>query len=75
MADREVQPVDVLSPVERDISQVLSEHGGIMARSQLQSICLGMGMNQFTFRQCLFNSPIIARHAIGLYGLIGSAAR
>ena len=54
---------------------MLSEHGGTMATSEFTSVCLGMGVNRRTFYQNLVSSPIISRHAGGLYGLIGSGER
>jgi hypothetical protein len=74
-AEPAVNSDDVLSQVEKDIVHILSEHGGTMATSEFKSVCLGMGVNRRTFYQNLMRSPIISRHAGGLYGLIGSGER
>jgi hypothetical protein len=74
-AEPAVNSDDVLSQVERDIVRIFSEHGGTMATSEFKSVCLGMGVNRRTFYQNLMRSPIISRHAGGLYGLIGSGER
>jgi hypothetical protein len=66
---------DVLTQTERDIIRILSEHGGSLATSEFTSVCLGMGVNRRTFYHNLVSSPIIARHAGGMYGLIGSGDR
>ena len=71
-AEPEINPDKLLGQAERDIARILSDRGGVLARPELESICLGMGMNRRTFYQYLSYSPIISRHAIGSYGLIGS---
>jgi hypothetical protein len=71
-AEPAVSSDDVLSQVERDIVHILSEHGGTMATSEFKSACLGMGVIRTTFYHCMEYSPIISKHANGLYGLIGS---
>jgi hypothetical protein len=72
-ADPVVSSDDVLSRVERNIVHILSEHGGIMAAPEFKSVCLGMGVIRATFYHCMEYSPIISKHAGGLYGLIGSS--
>jgi hypothetical protein len=74
-AEPAVNSDEVLSPVERDIVHMLSEHGGTMATSEFMSVCLGMGVNRQTFYYNLVSSPIISRHVDGLYGLIGIGER
>jgi len=74
-AEPAVNSYDVLSQVERDIVHILSEHDGTMATSEFKSICLGRGLNRWTYYQNLVSSPIISRYAGGLYGLIGSGER
>src|SRR5579863_8025172 len=74
-AEPAVNSDDVLSQVERDIVHILSEHGGTMTTSEFKSICLGRGLNRWTYYQNLVSSPIISRYAGGLYGLIGSGER
>ncbi len=74
-AEPAVNSDEVLSPVERDIVHMLSEHGGTMATSEFMSVCLGMGVNRQTFYYNLVTSPIISRYVGGRYGLIGSSER
>jgi len=74
-AEPGVSSNDVLTQIEKDIVQMLCEHGGTMATPEFTSVCLGMGVNRRTFYHNLVNSPIIARYAAGLYGLIGSGGK
>jgi hypothetical protein len=71
-AEPGVSSDDVLTPTEKDIVHMLSEHGGTMATPEFKSVCLDMGVNRRTFYYNLVSSPIISRYAGGLYGLIGS---
>jgi hypothetical protein len=66
---------DVLTPTERDIVRLLSEHGGTIASSKLTPLCRGLGANRRTFFHNLAFSPIFAKYGAGLYGLIGSGGR
>jgi len=74
-AEPGVNSDDVLTQTERDIVHILSEHGGTMTASEFKSVCAGMGVNRQTFYHTLVNSPIISRHAGGLWGVIGSGER
>jgi uncharacterized membrane protein len=71
-AEPVIKSDDVLSGTERQIVNILSEHGGTMTRSELTSVCLDLGMNRQTFYRNVERSSIISRYARGLYGLIGS---
>ena len=64
---------DVLAQVEKDVVQMLSEHGGIITTSEFKSVCLSMGVNGRTFYLSLVRSPIISQYGPHLYGLIGSS--
>ena len=66
---------DVLAQVEKDVVQMLSEHGGIITTSQFKSVCLGMGVNMKTFYLNLVRSPIISTYGGHAYGLIGAGDR
>jgi hypothetical protein len=70
-----VNPDDVLTQTEKEIVNMLSEHGGTKAGSELKSACLAMGVNRITFYRWLLYSPIISKYPGGLYGLIGSGER
>jgi hypothetical protein len=74
-AEPRVSSDDVLTPTEKDIVNMLSEHGGTMATPEFKSVCLDMGVNRRTFYRNLVSSPIISRYAGGLYGLIESGER
>jgi hypothetical protein len=74
-AEPGVSSDDVLTRTEKDIVQMLDEHGGTIATPEFKSVCLGMGVNRRTFYQNLVSSPIISRYSGGLYGLIGSGER
>ncbi len=60
-----------LSPNERVLVRVLSEHGGIMGRLAFQDACVAAGMNRSTFMVYLDNSPVLMKYARGVYGLVG----
>jgi hypothetical protein len=66
---------DLLGQTERDIVQMLAEHGGIMATSEFKSVCLRVGVNARTFYLGLVRSPIITGYGGHLYGLIGSSGK
>src|SRR5712691_6683267 len=72
-AEPGVNSDDVLTQIEREIVQMLCEHGGTITPSELTSLCLGTGVNRGTVYQCLAHSPILSKYAQGLYGLIGLA--
>ena len=61
----------VLVGTESLFAEVL-EHSGVMARPELEEACLSRGMNRSTFYVYLGNSPILARYARGVYGLVGA---
>lgn len=65
---------DVLDTVERAMVAVLTNHGPVMRREELQERCLELGMNQSTFYVYLGYSPVIQRLSRGVYGLRGAAA-
>ena len=72
-AQIEGPPVQAHAQTERDIVQILSEHGGIMATSEFKAVCRSMGVNGRTFYLSLVRSPIITGYGPHLYGLIGSS--
>lgn len=64
---------DVLDTVERAMVAVLTNHGPVMRREELQERCLELGMNRSTFYVYLGYSPVIQRLSRGVYGLRGAA--
>jgi hypothetical protein len=74
-ADPEINPDDVLTQSEKHIVRILADHNGILARWELKSLCLDMGMNRATLFHCLEYSPIISECAGGLCKLIGSGEK
>jgi hypothetical protein len=71
-ANPEIKPDQVLTQSEKDIGQILAEHGGTLATWELKSICFGIGINRACLFRSLLYSPIISEEAGGLYRLIGS---
>jgi hypothetical protein len=65
---------DVLgSTIERQIAEILFEHGPVMRRDDLEEIAVDQrGINRSSFYVYLGYSPIIARYAPGVYGLRGA---
>jgi hypothetical protein len=74
-ADPEINPGEVLTQTEKNIAQILAEHGGTVAPWELKRMCLDMGMNLPGLVRCLLYSPIILKDASGLYRLIGSGKK
>jgi hypothetical protein len=74
-ASPEIDPNHVLGRTERQIVRILSEHGGVMARSEFEAICLGVGVNRSTFYNYILHSPVISKYAPGRYGLIRSSKK
>jgi hypothetical protein len=74
-ADPEINPDEVLTQSEKNIAQILAEHGGTLAAWELKSICLGIGTTRANLFRCLLYSPIILEDVGGLYRLIGSAIK
>lgn len=54
------------------IAEVLTEPGGIMRRTELESVCLQRKMKQSSFYRYLSHSPVITKYALGVFGLIGA---
>lgn len=62
----------VLASVEQTIVRILQENGCLLARPDLEELCLRQGMSRSTFYATLDNSPVIIKHARGVYGLRGA---
>jgi len=60
------------SSTEWAMAAILKEHGPVMSRQEFEDKCLELGMKPMTFSIYLAYSPIITKHAIGVYGLRGS---
>jgi hypothetical protein len=72
---RDDPPLDwaeVLRDTEETLVRVLFEHGPLLTGRQLEKYCVDAGMNISTFYVYLGYSPIVARYARGVYGLIGA---
>jgi hypothetical protein len=57
---------------ERTLAQILEEHGPVMRREKIEELCVLRGMKRSTFSIYLDRSPIVARYATGVYGLVGA---
>jgi len=69
------QPRDwrqVLTGVEAQLVQALSEHGPVLDRGTLEDLCVRGGMNRFSFHAFLAWSPVVAQYGHSIYGLLGS---
>jgi hypothetical protein len=72
VAKESINPNEVLSHTERQIVHTLSQNGGTLTVSELNSVCLRMGLNQTTCYLYLVHSPFISKYQHNRYGLIGS---
>lgn len=61
----------ILSEAELVMVEILKASGPAMRRRQLEEECLARGMNRATFYAYLNYSPVITKHARGVYGLRG----
>lgn len=61
----------MLSDVELVFAEVLKAHGPAMQRERLEDLCLSRGMARSTFYVYIDYSPIMTKHARGVYGLRG----
>jgi hypothetical protein len=59
-----------LADAERIVVRTLKWYGPILARAELEDICLRAGMNRFSFNAILMSSPVIAPHGRGRYSLL-----
>ena len=62
---------EVLSDVEVVFAEVLEANGPAMQRERLEELCLSRGMSRSTFYVYIDYSPIMTKHARGVYGLRG----
>ena len=63
---------DVLGPTERLMIGVLHEAGGVLELEKFERRCRALGMKESTFYTYLDYSPLLTKHARGVYGLRGS---
>jgi hypothetical protein len=62
----------ILSESEQIIVKVFKEHGAVLQKSKFEQLCVHAGMNPHSFSILLSYSPIVCRHAAGVYGLRGA---
>jgi hypothetical protein len=62
----------VLTGVEAKLVEVLKKHGPLMDRGAMEDLCVGAGMNRFSFHAFVSWSPIIAQFGYSMYGLLGT---
>jgi hypothetical protein len=61
-----------LTGVEAKLVSVLLEHGPVMERGAMEDLCVGDGMNRFSFHAFVSWSPVIAQYGHSVYGLLGT---
>ena len=61
---------DALTGVELQLVRILKEHGPVMDRGALEDLCVGHGMNRFSFHAFIACSPVIAQYGHSIYGLL-----
>ena len=61
-----------LTGVEAKLVAVLKKHGPLMERGEMEDICVGDGMNRFSFHAFVSWSPAIAQFGHSVYGLLGA---
>lgn len=65
---------DILTGVERELVEILTEHGPVMERGSLEDLCVGRGINRFSFHAFIASSGVIAQYGHSVYGLLGAKA-
>ena len=58
--------------MEAKLVSVLKAHGPVMERGAMEDLCVGDGMNRFSFHAFVSWSPVIAQFGHSVYGLLGS---
>lgn len=61
-----------LTGVEAKLVAVLKKHGPLMERGEMEDLCVGGGMNRFSFHAFVSWSPVIAQFGHSVYGLLGT---
>jgi len=61
----------VLTGVEAKLVGVLKKHGPLMDRGAMEDLCVGAGMNRFSFHAFVSWSPVIAQFGPSVYGFLG----
>ncbi len=61
-----------LTGVEAKLVAVLKKHGPLMERGEMEDLCVGGGMNRFSFHAFVSWSPVIAQFGHSVYGLLGA---
>jgi hypothetical protein len=61
-----------LTGVELKLVSVLKEHGPVMERGKMEDICVGGGMNRFSFHAFVSWSPVVVQLGHSVYSLLGS---
>jgi len=61
-----------LTGVEAKLVAILKKHGPIMERGALEDLCVGSGMNRFSFHAFIACSPVITQYGHSVYGLLGA---
>jgi len=72
IADPPLDSQKILSGTERSISWILNKFGPVMTSQKLEETSLALGINTRTFFPTLSYSPIVTKHAPGIYGLRGA---
>ena len=62
---------EALTGVELKLVRVLTEHGPVMERGQMEDICVRDGMNRFSFHAFVSWSPVIVQLGHSMYGRAG----
>ena len=61
-----------LTGVEKELVSILKEHGPVMERGAFEDLCVGRGMNRFSFHAFIASSPVITQYGHSVYGLLGA---
>jgi hypothetical protein len=61
-----------LTGVEAKLVAMLTAHGPVMERGAMEDLCVGGGMNRFSFHAFVSWSPVIAQFGHSIYGLLGA---
>jgi hypothetical protein len=71
-ASETLDPQDTLCDSEQLMLRILRERGPLLKWGIYQTLCLNAGMNKNMFNSVIRESPIVAKHAPGIYTIIGT---
>ena len=72
VADPPLEWTQTLTGVEAQLVKILTTHGPVMERGELEDLCASAGVNRFSFHAFVACSTVIKHFGHSVYGLIGT---